>query len=287
MIKAVIRMVCHLFDNLANSAVMLFTYLLCYLYHLAALAQYLPDDDKQDGQNEIRLAQMQVGGDTLKRTLTLGESEEFGRESSISNTPDTNKKDDALRLRKTNSSRRREHRERQQSLFDIAKDSPLVKLAEASMQEKNQDERRQEQPLQQQATAPLPKMPQFLHARYKVWSILQFLKKYEFKFALKVAVAVSILCIPAFVPTSRGWFIHERVQWASVTVSIVKGTLHAYDCGYDDFTRFVGDSYYESYKVGTITGFNAFVFVTLFSLYTVVAHCKLVSGESSALLSAR
>ncbi|ORY91108.1 hypothetical protein BCR43DRAFT_538228 [Syncephalastrum racemosum] len=54
--------------------------------------------------------------------------------------------------------------------------------------------------------------------RYQLWLFIRKLKSYEFKFALKMAVAVSILCVPAFFPSSAAWFIQERCQWASITV---------------------------------------------------------------------
>lgn len=184
---------------------------------LAVLARYLPDDedDKQDARNEIRLAQIQVGGEALKRTLTHDESHEpKTNEGSITDNADASKQDNDLRLRKSNSQR---VRERQLSLFDVAQDSPLLKLAEKSL---GHQEKSSEQKLQQQFPTSRHRIPQFLHLRYKAWIFLQHLKKYEFKFALKVAIAVSVLCIPAFVPSSRSWFLYEYGQWASVTVSI-------------------------------------------------------------------
>lgn len=58
-----------------------------------------------------------------------------------------------------------------------------------------------------------------LHFRYKLWLLLKHVTKYEFKFALKMAVAVTALCIPAFVPWTATWFAQDRAQWAAVTVS--------------------------------------------------------------------
>ena len=63
-----------------------------------------------------------------------------------------------------------------------------------------------------------PKTPLIIKVRYKIWSFLHSLTKYEVKFAIKTAVAVTSLCIPAFVPESNTWFIRDRGQWASVTV---------------------------------------------------------------------
>ncbi|KAI7885834.1 hypothetical protein K492DRAFT_190575 [Lichtheimia hyalospora FSU 10163] len=71
-----------------------------------------------------------------------------------------------------------------------------------------------------------------LRFRYNLWLLLKYITKYEFKFALKMAVAVTALCIPAFVPWTALWFAHDRAQWAAVTVVAIMnptsgGTLHA------------------------------------------------------------
>lgn len=62
------------------------------------------------------------------------------------------------------------------------------------------------------------KTPVILHVRYSIWRKIQFIYSYEFKFALKMAAAVLILCIPAFVPDSVGWYTSVRGQWAPMTV---------------------------------------------------------------------
>lgn len=60
--------------------------------------------------------------------------------------------------------------------------------------------------------------PIMLRIRYGIWLKMQFIYSYEFKFALKMAAAVLILCIPAFVPDSIGWYSSVRGQWAPMTV---------------------------------------------------------------------
>ncbi|KAI7853215.1 Fusaric acid resistance protein-like-domain-containing protein [Circinella umbellata] len=77
-----------------------------------------------------------------------------------------------------------------------------------------------------------PKTPLIIKLRYQIWCILHYLTKYEVKFAIKTAAAVTSLCIPAFVPASNGWYIRDRGQWASITVIAIMnptsgGTLHA------------------------------------------------------------
>lgn len=62
------------------------------------------------------------------------------------------------------------------------------------------------------------KTPIMLRIRYSIWLKIQFIYSYEFKFALKMAAAVLILCIPAFVPDSIGWYTSVRGQWAPMTV---------------------------------------------------------------------
>lgn len=62
------------------------------------------------------------------------------------------------------------------------------------------------------------KAPIMLRIRYAIWIRLQYMCRYEFKFALKMAVAVLVLCIPAFVPASSGWYWSARGQWAAMTV---------------------------------------------------------------------
>jgi hypothetical protein len=61
-------------------------------------------------------------------------------------------------------------------------------------------------------------VPFMLRIRYGIWTRLQYFSRYEFKFALKMAVAVSVLCLPAFVPESSSWYYNVRGQWAPMTV---------------------------------------------------------------------
>ncbi|KAL7315805.1 hypothetical protein PS15m_004979 [Mucor circinelloides] len=83
------------------------------------------------------------------------------------------------------------------------------------------------------------RVPILLRVRYAIWLRLQYICRYEFKFALKMAVAVLVLCIPAFVPASSGWYWSARGQWAAMTVIAIMnptsgGTVQA------SFWRIVG-----------------------------------------------
>jgi hypothetical protein len=61
-------------------------------------------------------------------------------------------------------------------------------------------------------------VPIMLKIRYQIWLKTQYLTRYEFKFALKMALAVAILCLPAFIPSSQNWYYSVRGQWAALTV---------------------------------------------------------------------
>lgn len=73
------------------------------------------------------------------------------------------------------------------------------------------------------------KAPVMLRIRYAIWLKLQFCRTYEFKFALKMAAAVLILCVPAFIPDSVDWYTSVRGQWAAMTViAIMNPTRYVY-----------------------------------------------------------
>ncbi|KAI8995021.1 Fusaric acid resistance protein-like-domain-containing protein [Pilobolus umbonatus] len=96
------------------------------------------------------------------------------------------------------------------------------------------------------------KAPLMLRIRYGIWSRLQFVNRYEFKFALKMAVAVLILCIPAWIIDSIEWYEEVRGQWAPMAVIAIMnptsgGTMQA------GFWRIVGT------LVGAFFGWAALV----------------------------
>ncbi|KAI8391655.1 Fusaric acid resistance protein-like-domain-containing protein [Radiomyces spectabilis] len=63
-----------------------------------------------------------------------------------------------------------------------------------------------------------PKAPFLLRLRYKVWQWLQTLNTYEFRFNLKMTLAMGILTLPAFLPSSADWFHNIRGAWAGLSV---------------------------------------------------------------------
>lgn len=65
---------------------------------------------------------------------------------------------------------------------------------------------------------PEEKAPLSLRVRYAIWEGYQFIKKYEFKFALKMGAAVLGLTIPAYVPSSTAWYQSVRGQWTCMTI---------------------------------------------------------------------
>lgn len=62
------------------------------------------------------------------------------------------------------------------------------------------------------------KAPLSLRVRYAIWEGYQFIKKYEFKFALKMGAAVLSLTIPAYIPSSTAWYQSVRGQWTCMTI---------------------------------------------------------------------
>jgi hypothetical protein len=68
------------------------------------------------------------------------------------------------------------------------------------------------------AVAPRIKIPLNVRLRYLVWRISQALSSYECKFTIKMGLAVFVLALPAYIPSSQEWYASDRGQWAAVTV---------------------------------------------------------------------
>lgn len=64
------------------------------------------------------------------------------------------------------------------------------------------------------------KPPPILRLRYNIWLGVRYFQTYEFKFALKLSLAVGLLTFPAWVFEYRDWFMNVRGQWAALTVSV-------------------------------------------------------------------
>ncbi|KAI9737301.1 MAG: hypothetical protein M1818_005834 [Claussenomyces sp. TS43310] len=54
--------------------------------------------------------------------------------------------------------------------------------------------------------------------RYKAWVLLHELQGFETRFALKVAIVVSMLAVPAWLDQSKGWYVEYESWWAVATV---------------------------------------------------------------------
>lgn len=68
--------------------------------------------------------------------------------------------------------------------------------------------------------------PPVIKFRYQVWAFFRYIQNYEFRFALKLSIAVGVLTLPAWIPAYRMWFDTIRGQWAALTVSFTLGKLH-------------------------------------------------------------
>lgn len=65
-------------------------------------------------------------------------------------------------------------------------------------------------------------VPFTVRVRYWLWRISQVLSSYDCKFTIKMAGAVLILSLPAYIPSSQEWYANVRGQWSAVTVSVAR-----------------------------------------------------------------
>ncbi|KXS09285.1 hypothetical protein M427DRAFT_149942 [Gonapodya prolifera JEL478] len=61
----------------------------------------------------------------------------------------------------------------------------------------------------------------------KLWDSARFLDSYEYRFAIKVSLAVTLFSILAFVESTRDWFIEWKVRWAVITIFAIASPTHA------------------------------------------------------------
>ncbi|KAI8388044.1 uncharacterized protein BYT42DRAFT_558741 [Radiomyces spectabilis] len=182
-------------------------------YAYASLIRAMPNDERTpDAHDEYRLAKIQTTG-SLKRQVTR-------RGSKLARAPSH----ESSTIAPTTPIRRRAVNRMSRS-----SDATTSPTTPETINEKNVSFDPEAQDYEKQAEE---KTPVFLHIRYNIWKYLQYVKRYEFKFAMKMAVAVSVLCLPAFVPSSMAWFRSVRGQWASMTVIAIMnptsgGTLQA------------------------------------------------------------
>ncbi|KAG0748392.1 hypothetical protein G6F62_006230 [Rhizopus arrhizus] len=181
-------------------------------YTLATLTNLIPKEEpkKMIQEEEYNLSKIQTNN-SLMRTRSRGNSFAAGNESDGSPS--------MIRRRRQSSFRRSS---------DTSNEAPRdirISVPDGAQLEKAKEEEE--------------KAPIMLRVRYRIWKQLQFFSKYEFKFALKMATAVTILTVPAFVPASADWYFSVRGQWAPMTVIAIMnptsgGTLEA------SFWRIIG-----------------------------------------------
>ncbi|KAI9281806.1 Fusaric acid resistance protein-like-domain-containing protein [Sporodiniella umbellata] len=196
-------------------------------YTLATLNELMPKEEpkKPIQEEEYKLAKIQTNN-SIMRTRSRGNS--LAASTDIDGSP-------LMIRRRRQSSFHRPSNASNESPRDIR-----IPVPENAFNEKDMKEEEEK----------LEKIPLVLRVRHGIWETLQFFSKYEFKFALKMAVAVTVLCIPAYVPSSVEWYYNTRGQWAPMTVIAIMnptsgGTLVA------SFWRIVGT------VVGAMVGWGA------------------------------
>lgn len=202
-------------------------------YSFGTLTTYIPKEEpkKTEAEDDYHLTKIQTNG-SLKRTRSRRESSAMKKVPSATN----EEKSPTMMHRRPPLGRKRRTSD---DSCDVPQD---IRIQVPTMDSK------EETPLVEKKEKP----PLLLRIRYTIWSELQYFCKYEFKFALKMASAVLVLCIPAFLPDSVDWYNGIRGQWAPMTVIAIMnptsgGTLEA------SFWRIVGT------LAGAFTGWAALV----------------------------
>jgi hypothetical protein len=207
------------------------------MYYIGSLTTYIPKEEakKTEAEDEYHLTKIQTNG-SLKRSKSR-------RESSIKKLASTNSDGRSPTMIRH---RKRPPFERKRRSSDDSNDVPQdirIQVPTGYIEE---------EPAKVEEEVKKERAPIMLRIRYAIWLKLQYFSKYEFKFALKMASAVLILCIPAFTPNSMDWYYSVRGQWAPMTVIAIMnptsgGTLEA------SFWRIVGT------LAGAFTGWAALV----------------------------
>ncbi|KAI8137954.1 Fusaric acid resistance protein-like-domain-containing protein [Fennellomyces sp. T-0311] len=187
-------------------------------YSLSNLQPAIPKDDRKvDATEEYRLRRI--------KTSETFSGKKARRMSSVASQTSSNIAPNLEKLSSTMTLRR----QRTNTTKNSSQLSPPVEDHELSAMEAAMENKE-----------PEIKPPLILRIRYSTWQSLQFLKKYEFKFALKMGLAVLGLSIPAFIPASMYWYSNSvRGQWACMTIIAIMnptsgGTFEA------SFWRIVG-----------------------------------------------
>ncbi|KAI8096222.1 uncharacterized protein BX664DRAFT_323411 [Halteromyces radiatus] len=204
----------------------------------ASLTQHMPDEHQPaEMEEEYRLTRLSTTA-SIKRELSRRpshvplSSSPNGSIISLTRTP-TNRSSHRRQPSKS------EQQQQQHFMSEISRQKTLeYDIFNMAEEGKKQEDTKKEKP------------PLSLRLRYSLWKALQYTKRYEFKFSLKMAVAVLVLCMPAFFPSSSAWYQSVRGQWSGMTVIAIMnptsgGTLQA------SFWRIVGT------LVGALMGWAA------------------------------
>ncbi|KAI9480972.1 MAG: hypothetical protein EXX96DRAFT_199060 [Benjaminiella poitrasii] len=204
-------------------------------YTFAILTSHIPKDEpkKNEAKDEYnQLQKIQTNG-SIKRTLSRRDTLTKGKESHLRNTEEVEDVTSPVMLN---------YRRRKSPFFYADNNGPAPFLSNDDKPREQREANKVPQYYVETDDNPeLTKLekrkeeemtPIMLRIRYGIWLRLQYLSRYEFKFALKMAVAVLILCLPAFIPESSGWYYSARGQWSAMTVIAIMnptsgGTLEA------------------------------------------------------------
>jgi len=68
-----------------------------------------------------------------------------------------------------------------------------------------------------------PKKPDTTHGalKYRLWKVLERLRKPEIRFSVKVAVGSILLALPAFTETYGNIYSHWRGEWALLSYFVI------------------------------------------------------------------
>jgi hypothetical protein len=117
--------------------------------------------------------------------------------------------------------------------------SPVMRRPRHTLPDLNEKIPPPQQRQESETQLPKIKLPMILKIRYNIWVHLQYFERYEFRFALKMAVAVLVLCVPAFIPSSVTWYNGVKGQWSALTVIAIMNPTR---CSFQQNTYFFSNS---------------------------------------------
>lgn len=200
----------------------------CSYKSIGTLVQHIPEEyTPTDMEEEYRLNKLSTMA-TLKRELSTRNS---NRKGSTTHPPSSSPNGSIISLTRTATGRsltRRRRRSASDPSLQQKHSSPVSAPSAPELTRQktietpgpddklNEEERGNYYSSENDTQKEVP--PLSLRIRYGVWKSLQWMKRYEFKFSLKMAVAVLVLCMPAFFPSSAAWYLSVRGQWSCMTV---------------------------------------------------------------------